>query len=1113
MLCEKGTARPMASRWGVILGLFVGMGVSFPLNEVLAAGPVRAVAWRPDGRLLAVARGSDVLVVNGESRAVVATLATDGRTLNALAWSRSGDRLAAAEGVPGVEGAVRVWTLSPGGNAMGEAAEWVGQTDSLYGVAFTPDAKSVLTCGYDRLLQKWDASTGQPAAPFVHHTAPVFGLSLSPDGKFVASVAGDSTLKVWSVETTQRLATLTESTKTLSAVTFSPKGDEIVAAGEDRMVRVWGWNGTVGKLRRGAFAHDGAILAVAYNPDGMLIYSAGDDGRVKAWDALAMRERHVYADLGDWPQCLAVSPDGRVLVIGLHNGKTLFVNARSADRIGELTQAIGLPWRYAGLVPALLAQAPTAPKAANPLPPRLDAVSPRMAARGKKVTVTFSGLNLWNAEELVLAPDLKHTVLPGDMAKPNQRQVEVELPADFQPGTGISFRWQSAGGGTSLKTLTVLAFPEVAEQEKKGTTVPPVPVTLPATLRGTIISKGDVDDWVITAKAGQELSLQLLSSSLGSVLAPVLSIRNDKGEPLASTSRLVKGELLLGYRFEQAGTYTLRVEDRHFTGGGNHIYALHAGAFPLVTGLSSRGLRAASAGDLVAGEPSEIEVTGFNLGGRVTIPRTATLGSLTAITTPNGVAFNAVDYILATTPEFAESKANDAPSTAQLVPAPAAVSGRIEAASDRDHIAFDAKQGERLTIEVLAGRWGSRLDSFLEILTPEGQPVERATLRCVAETYTVLRDHDSKVGGIRLQAWDDFEVNDFLLFSGEVVKIRVLPLGPDEDTKFFEKGGLRVAQFGTTSQAHALSSTAYKVEVHPPGSTFPPNGMPLVPLHWANDDGERDFAGDSRILFDVPADGRYVVRLRDARGEGSSAHDYRLMVRPRAEGFRLSVSPENPNIPRGGAVVLAVTAERLDGFTGPIDVTATGLPTGVTALPARIGAEMQTTNLILAAAADAAVPTVDAARALQIRGTAMSATGEALEHVAPAPFGKHQVTLIGPPDLGVTVDPVSADIRPGQELRFTVKIERRGDLKARIPVDVINLPHGLRVLDVGLNGVLINEQETERSFVVICDPWAPAGEHPFYAAPRIEARQNERFPSAAITLRVVKPTEQSQAAK
>ena len=45
------------------------------------------------------------------------------------------------------------------------------------------------------------------------------------------------------------------------------------------------------------------------------------------------------------------------------------------------------------------------------------------------------------------------------------------------------------------------------------------------------------------------------------------------------------------------------------------------------------------------------------------------------------------------------------------------------------------------------------------------------------------------------------------------------------------------------------------------------------------------------------------------------------------------MSPENPNVPRGGTALVTVTLTRRDGFDGPVDVAADRLPPGVTAAP------------------------------------------------------------------------------------------------------------------------------------------------------------------------------------
>jgi hypothetical protein len=434
------------------------------------------------------------------------------------------------------------------------------------------------------------------------------------------------------------------------------------------------------------------------------------------------------------------------------------------------------------------------------------------------------------------------------------------------------------------------------------------------------------------------------------------------------------------------------------------------------------------------------------------------------------------------------------------LPIPAGISGHISSPTDIDHVRFLAKKGDRLVIEVFARRRESPLDSLIEVLTSDGRPVGRHTLRPVAETYTELRDHDSRVRGLRLSSWDDFQVNDLLMLGGEVVKVQILPLGPDEDVKFFEKDNIRRGFLGTTPQAHALNTAAYKIEVHPPGKRFPPNGMPVVDLPYRNDDGGPGFDSDSWLLFDVPADGEYVVRLRDVRQAGGDDFTYRLVIRPQAEDFRLALNPENPNIPRGGSLPVTITAERLDGFNGPIDVRLVGLPPGITATEGRIHPDAYSCIVTLTAGDTPALVAAKTGSRFGVIGQARI-NGRGVEHPTIPSFGSHQVSVTSPPDLFVRVEPSSATIVPGEELRFTVTIERRNGFEGRVPIEVSNLPHGLRVLDVGLNGVLVTEESHSRTFVVHCDPWAPPGPASFYAVGRVE-KKNERHASAPLLIDV-----------
>jgi hypothetical protein len=73
---------------------------------------------------------------------------------------------------------------------------------------------------------------------------------------------------------------------------------------------------------------------------------------------------------------------------------------------------------------------------------------------------------------------------------------------------------------------------------------------------------------------------------------------------------------------------------------------------------------------------------------------------------------------------------NNAAAVAQSISLPTAVSGRMESESDIDCFSFDAKKDDRISVEVLARRNGSGLDSIVRILNEKGQSlIENDDLR------------------------------------------------------------------------------------------------------------------------------------------------------------------------------------------------------------------------------------------------------------------------------------------------------------------------------------------------------------------------------------------------
>jgi hypothetical protein len=276
----------------------------------------------------------------------------------------------------------------------------------------------------------------------------------------------------------------------------------------------------------------------------------------------------------------------------------------------------------------------------------------------------------------------------------------------------------------------------------------------------------------------------------------------------------------------------------------------------------------------------------------------------------------------------------------------------------------------------------------------------------------------------------------------------------------------------------------YKVSIHPPGTTFPPNGLPVVTLYYRNDDGGGTFGKDSRLVFDPPADGDYLVRVGDSRGQGGPRHAYRLTIRPPRPSFTVSFSPTAPQVATGGATSINVSVNRSDEFDGPIDVHLENLPAGFSAPPTTIPAGEFSTAFALAAEPGATVP--EKAPPLKVVARA-KIDGQDVVREATGALPK----VIEPGDLVTTTAQDAVTIKPGSEVRFQVNVERRNGFKGRIPLEVRGLPYGVRVLDIGLNGILITEKETTRTVVLYAEPWVEPTEHPFVIVARNEAKNTE----------------------
>jgi hypothetical protein len=827
-------------------------------------------------------------------------------------------------------------------------------------------------------------------------------------------------------------------------VAFSPDGKLVATCGYDTQVKLS--DVATGKVRHTLKEHSDAVYGAAFSPDSKLLATCSADRALKVWDVTAGTLVYTLGEATDCLYAVAWSPDGRRLAAA---------GADKSIRVYEPGPT------SAKLLQSVFAhEAPVLKLAFAPDGRTLYSIGQDRVAKAWDVS-RMSERKIYERQpesilSLAVAPD------------------GTSLALGRFDGTIVCL---NTATGARLCAVSAAAPPDKAKPipEKNAGSSPATgqKIPLPATVAGSLDRAGDVDFYRFDVRQGQQLGVHLVAAA-SAKLEPTLQLCDLAGHVLAESN-----SSQLGYTFAAAGTYALGVRDRDFRGGKEMTYQLHMGELPVVTAIFPLGAR--------RGTSVDVQVEGVFLDQklvRVQVPAGAAVGSTVpiAVTSKHGTPLGLPQLIVGEFPEVAVPGPLAVPSTAN---------GRLASQGQRDVWSFAAHKGEQLVIEVNAARIGSDIDSIIEILDKDNQPVPRALLRCQAKAYIAFRDHDSANRGIRLEAWSELAINDYLYVGNELIRIEALPANPDADCIFFNNAGRRLGYLDTTPTHHSMGAPLYKVTLHPPGTSFAPNGFPVFTLYYRNDDGGSGYGRDSRILFDPPADGEYRVRIRDAGAQAGPRYGYRLTVRPPRPDFNVRFTPTAPVVWKGGALPLALTADRLDGYEGPIEVHFAGLPAGLSIPATTIEAGTFATAIPLFAEAGAKLP--EKMPPLKLVAEANVAGRKLVkEVVGQAP------KLAEPGDIVTTTEQATVAIQPGGEVRMTVHIERRNGFTGRVPLEVRGLPHGVRVLDIGLNGILVLEGSTRRTVTLQADPWVRPTERPIVILARREGKNTEHAARAVL---------------
>ncbi len=676
--------------------------------------------------------------------------------------------------------------------------------------------------------------------------------------------------------------------------------------------------------------------------------------------------------------------------------------------------------------------------------PSVTALRPVGFQRGTEVQVQLTGARLADAQELLFySPGIEVAELTAEAD--NRVKATLSIAPDCRIGIH-AVRLRCASGVSNLRTFTVGALAEVAEQEPNDDFASPQSIPMNSTVSG-VVQNEDVDYFVIEAKQGERISAELEGIRLGyTFFDPYLAILNEDRFELARNddATLLWQDCLCTLVAPEDGKYIIQVRESAYGGSGSSFYRLHVGNFPRPRAVYPAGGR--------PGETLTVRWLGDPDGDwteEITLPSLPDPEYPLLAKDEHGIAPSPNVIRVVDLPNTLEIEPNNTRAEATPATVPGALNGIIQEPGDVDYFKFPAKKDQVFDIRVYARNpMRSPLDSVLTVLRSNGSTVGSnddsggpdSYLRFTApeddEYFVRIQDH--LAGG-----------GPYFVYRVEIAPVeRSLTMTLPERTQYIPTTlavpqGNRMALMVNATRNNWGGDIDVSFENLPEGMTAAPvpmtSNLTSIPvLFTAASDAPLNGtlaevigrSADENLNIEGGLNQRkMLVRGRNNVEVWGHTADRMAAVVTETLPFELEiVQPQSP-IVRGGEKSLKIVAKRQEGFNQPIALRMLYNPPGIGSSGSiTIAADQNEASIPLTANANAGIGTWP-----------IAVTGRATVGDGPVETAT-QMAELNIVDTFMTFSFEKSAGELGQETEFLVNIENKTEFEGEATIELRGLP-------------------------------------------------------------------------